>query len=351
MEVSDNLVQQYTCPICMDTLRAPVMQCLKGHPFCGECMDATIAASHGHSGGAKCPACREPLNANTISHNRTAEETMRHLKKKCENDGCNHVTSFLDYPKHARHCPYELVPCTHKTSGCTWRGKKKRLEKHLKDCRFSTVMEYVEKLRAAEQRVQQQQEALRRRLELVESKEKLVMQKFSQLQAAREFMDKRHVDQVHFKQRVMLSLENNNHARSTPFVMFSYSWQLGIERLRKPGYFGLYLKRLNGVASDAPAPAPAPAGPSASDRKPPKRRPASQPMQLSCICVVERKPIHGFAFFSRCSIRCTARCFTHFRGVIQRALSQRSTDPVRMATIYWPKTRCCTFSSKRAIYP
>lgn len=65
----------WKCPICLDTLKRPVLTTCCGQSFCDACLNAALAKTDA------CPMCREPLlsGAHSVTRNRALEELLSRL--------------------------------------------------------------------------------------------------------------------------------------------------------------------------------------------------------------------------------------------------------------------------------
>ena len=92
-----------SCTICMDLLTNPYStEC--GHTFCKSCI-----LNWTRSTANSCPVCRKPVKKIMIA-------TI--------------IQNIIDDMQ---------VYCTHKQNGCSWKGKKSEIQKHLNVCSFRTV--------------------------------------------------------------------------------------------------------------------------------------------------------------------------------------------------------------------
>lgn len=103
---------QVECSVCLHVLREPCLVSCCGYRFCRACIEP-IQKGDGWSTGGKCPLCKESF------------------------------TSLLD-KQLARTLKGKAVYCTHKDTGCDWKGKLGLLDSHLspstkEGCKFVTI--------------------------------------------------------------------------------------------------------------------------------------------------------------------------------------------------------------------
>lgn len=99
-----------TCPVCLDTLTPPIIQCIRGHSFCRACITATVQI---------CPSCRGKIDGNT--RNFQLEQLIESFKN-------------MPSPK-----PVKAF-CTYKAAGCRYDFPEKERQFHEKQCRFRPMI-------------------------------------------------------------------------------------------------------------------------------------------------------------------------------------------------------------------
>ena len=138
-EVSDNnlflseldvqkLLSQFECPVCMNHITPPILQCLNGHIICREC--------HRKLSPKTCPTCRK-LMPTEDNHNLALEQMAVNmgLKFPCkfQTIGCQMTVLFSDKASHENCCKYEPYLCPGLSGPCNWSGNEEQLIQHLTD--------------------------------------------------------------------------------------------------------------------------------------------------------------------------------------------------------------------------
>ena len=138
-EVSDNnlflseldvqkLLSQFECPVCMNHITPPILQCLNGHIICREC--------HRKLSPKTCPTCRKPMPTED-NHNLALEQMAVNmgLKFPCkfQTIGCQMSVLFSDKASHEKCCQYEPYICPGLNGPCNWSGNEEQLIEHLND--------------------------------------------------------------------------------------------------------------------------------------------------------------------------------------------------------------------------
>jgi len=128
LEFNSNINSTLECPICMNYLSPPVIQCCNGHSICGKCSSMT----------EKCPECRIKLNQ--ANRNLTLEKILEGIQLKCQFEECQVVTSLAKRSQHMDECPFNpYLQCV--IEQCQWVGKEEDLLNHLK--RTHCIKEFV----------------------------------------------------------------------------------------------------------------------------------------------------------------------------------------------------------------
>lgn len=101
------------CPVCLDILQAPVIQCSNGHFICNDC---SIHVNN-------CPVCRGKF----ISvKNRVLEGILSLIPHRCKHETCEVFVKPGD--DHEKWCCFQLTKC----KSCEWNGCAKDLFSHVK---------------------------------------------------------------------------------------------------------------------------------------------------------------------------------------------------------------------------
>ena len=94
--------QDYNCPICMDFMLGPILQCIDGHLICQKCF-LSLASN-------KCPTCRREYPDGQPGRNRALEMIVQRLNIQCKN-GCRFIGKAIDMFFHLRLCRKRLTQC------------------------------------------------------------------------------------------------------------------------------------------------------------------------------------------------------------------------------------------------
>lgn len=138
----ENPDKAMSCPICLETMSIPIMQCARGHSMCGNCITATKITM--------CPCCRGSL-ANPIRNHQLEDliEGLKNvLKLNCyfSKKGCKYSLNQSEKDFHESECKFRTFPCGGKQFAnwnCNWKGDLGDIYKHFKENHSNhTLMEY-----------------------------------------------------------------------------------------------------------------------------------------------------------------------------------------------------------------
>jgi hypothetical protein len=111
------------CPVCMDAMRAPILQCQNGHNVCNVCKLKL----------RNCPTCRAEF---IETRNLALEKLSQRIRFPCANSqrGCIEKLSIHNIMKHQISCPYQTHKCLlgHPHS-CPWEGLRTDILQHAKE--------------------------------------------------------------------------------------------------------------------------------------------------------------------------------------------------------------------------
>jgi hypothetical protein len=122
-DLPDNLL----CTLCKHVLRHPVQtQCSQQqHYFCKSCILRRLHSKK------RCPQCDEVLTVETLEPYKHAIDVLGELKIRCNNEGCDEVTTIDELETHVASCGFTLVKC----GGCEVMVNRAELQQHEKsDC-------------------------------------------------------------------------------------------------------------------------------------------------------------------------------------------------------------------------
>ncbi|XP_053607938.1 E3 ubiquitin-protein ligase Siah1-like [Plodia interpunctella] len=114
------------CPVCMETMSAPIFQCQSGHSLCSSCTRVLSPPN--------CPICRQPM---TQIRNWQLEEIIAKAKVSCpnKNQGCVYTMVNCDVEEHLKECIFREMDCPLGAvfGKCSWKGHLKMMIEHFKE--------------------------------------------------------------------------------------------------------------------------------------------------------------------------------------------------------------------------
>lgn len=111
------------CPVCMDTMRAPILQCQNGHNICSVCKLQL----------RNCPTCRGQF---IETWSLALEKLSQRIPFSCANSerGCMEKLSIQNKMKHEISCLYRIHKCLLGHPGsCSWEGLRTDILQHAKE--------------------------------------------------------------------------------------------------------------------------------------------------------------------------------------------------------------------------
>jgi E3 ubiquitin-protein ligase SIAH1 len=120
--VSEALLKEFECPVCMQYMVPPINLCTNGHNICSGCRERVQL----------CPTCRAEFSE---IRNVALENMARSQKYPCANrqSGCLDLFSIEHIAKHHAVCVYGKIKCPfHLLKKCSWNGLKSTLKEHAK---------------------------------------------------------------------------------------------------------------------------------------------------------------------------------------------------------------------------
>ncbi|XP_019867837.1 E3 ubiquitin-protein ligase sina isoform X1 [Aethina tumida] len=128
------------CPICLDPMRAPIIQCERGHNMCGDCVSDNKVQ--------KCPTCRGKLTkVRSYQLEQLIESVQKHMKMGCCNGsrGCKFILSAEDKSAHELECKYRIFKCEASRFAklnCNWTGTLDEMFKHFEESHYNQKMTF-----------------------------------------------------------------------------------------------------------------------------------------------------------------------------------------------------------------
>ena len=134
----------YTCCICLERARAPIMSCGHMHIVCGECkknIDRCTGCKNKEKEtpcdsckyvANKCPVCREQMIRNSA-----LEKILEEFLIPCDNNLCRARVYPEDLEEHKQECPYTDIRCL-------WCNKKTDPLNLPVHCSFDCEMKFCE---------------------------------------------------------------------------------------------------------------------------------------------------------------------------------------------------------------
>jgi hypothetical protein len=139
----DALRTALECPICIETMLPPILQCPSGHSICKTCSSKV----------RKCPTCRASLsNIRNLSLEQLAVDQGIEFPCAYASNGCKSVVRYSELSVHLNTCPQRPLMCPHAEGcfcelckwrqtraagqsqlmrGCKWTGSEDQLHEHL----------------------------------------------------------------------------------------------------------------------------------------------------------------------------------------------------------------------------
>ena len=137
--MANQLDKVIMCPICLDTMTKPILQCETGHSMCGDCITSNSVKS--------CPQCRGPISK---TRNYQLEQIIENIPKSLRgpcffaDKGCKYLLLPTEKADHEAECKNRKFLCEGRKFAkwkCEWFGSYTELEKHFKQVHRNN-MEY-----------------------------------------------------------------------------------------------------------------------------------------------------------------------------------------------------------------
>ncbi|GJQ74229.1 hypothetical protein Trydic_g19136 [Trypoxylus dichotomus] len=124
----NDILAKLECPICLEFMVPPIMQCNAGHSFCQSCQRKIDS----------CPTCKGPIND---TRNYLLEDITSIVSYPCKYKkyGCDFHANAEMIKNHEVSCvngPYECV-----VDDCHWADKHSKLIKHLQEAHKDNILD------------------------------------------------------------------------------------------------------------------------------------------------------------------------------------------------------------------
>ncbi|XP_022173584.1 uncharacterized protein LOC111036019 isoform X2 [Myzus persicae] len=118
VDLNDQLIRLFECPVCFEHIVPPIFQCLLGHLICNKCVLMC----------ENCPTCRNPFNS---KRNLYMEKVGYLVKFPCRNalTGCKQQMFVGQKEVHEKECSYRHYQCFF--TNCAWKGYYPELHSHM----------------------------------------------------------------------------------------------------------------------------------------------------------------------------------------------------------------------------
>ncbi|CAG9786274.1 unnamed protein product [Diatraea saccharalis] len=125
-KVASAAVDLPECPVCLETMMAPIYQCSGGHSLCHNCTKILCPPI--------CPICRQQM---TQMRNWQLEEIVQKAKVPCPNKsaGCVYIMVTVDVEDHLKECIFREMDCPLGAvfGKCSWSGRLNDMMDHFKE--------------------------------------------------------------------------------------------------------------------------------------------------------------------------------------------------------------------------
>lgn len=120
MDCSAEVLSAFECPVCLEYMIPPYLQCQSGHLVCGNCRPKLQC----------CPTCRGPTPS---IRNLGLEKIANTVKFPCKfnNSGCGLIFHHYDKVDHEETCEFRPYCCPCPGASCKWQGALQEVMPHL----------------------------------------------------------------------------------------------------------------------------------------------------------------------------------------------------------------------------
>uniref|UniRef100_A0A914YLK7 E3 ubiquitin-protein ligase n=1 Tax=Panagrolaimus superbus TaxID=310955 RepID=A0A914YLK7_9BILA len=114
------LLSAFECPVCMDYMLPPYLQCPSGHLVCGNCRPKVTC----------CPSCRGPVpSIRNLAMERIAQTLI--FPCKYAPSGCSKQFQAQEKTEHEEICEHRPYSCPCPGAACKWHGSLTEVMTHL----------------------------------------------------------------------------------------------------------------------------------------------------------------------------------------------------------------------------
>lgn len=114
-----DILNALECPVCLEIVSSPVLQCQRGHHVCNDCWTQVTS----------CPLCKRPRSE---ARNYVAEAVLEKLLLPCKYraDGCAELMHQVDKAAHEKMCLFRTFTCL--VDDCNQAYSVSEMVQHLK---------------------------------------------------------------------------------------------------------------------------------------------------------------------------------------------------------------------------
>jgi len=118
--VNAEVLSAFECPVCMDYMLPPYLQCHMGHLVCGNCRPKLTC----------CPTCRGPVPS---VRNLVLEKIANSVSFPCRysSSGCLSTLMYSEKAAHEEVCEFRSYNCPCPGAACKWHGNLDGVMPHL----------------------------------------------------------------------------------------------------------------------------------------------------------------------------------------------------------------------------
>lgn len=125
---TNSILKKLECPICLEYMVPPIMQCNVGHSFCQSCKNQLT----------DCPTCKGPIND---TRNYLLEDITAVIEYPCKYTkyGCQFLGNAENIKNHQSTCECGPYKCF--VENCFWEGKQTEVINHLNEAHKENILE------------------------------------------------------------------------------------------------------------------------------------------------------------------------------------------------------------------